>query len=81
MVPPGVPECVDCQNPPAGSDCQHCRAGNNLELRLAEVPPSDGPQSTSGHTSDADCKGVPPDLYLVRKVMEMPRLVSCMAYT
>ncbi|KAK1661146.1 hypothetical protein QYE76_049305 [Lolium multiflorum] len=37
------------------------------------------PAKLSGHTSDADCKGVPP--YLVGKVMEMPRLVSCMAYT
>ncbi|KAK1632469.1 hypothetical protein QYE76_006784 [Lolium multiflorum] len=34
-----------CQNPPAGSDGQHRRAGNNLGLRLAEVPPSDSPQS------------------------------------
>ena len=33
------------QNPPAGSDGQHSRAGNNLGLRLALVPPSDGPQS------------------------------------
>ncbi|KAK1686829.1 hypothetical protein QYE76_047677 [Lolium multiflorum] len=72
---------VDCQNPPAGSDCQHGRAGKSLELRLAETPPSDGPQCSSGHTSDAKCKGVPPDLYLVRKVMGMPRLVSGMAYT
>ncbi|KAK1605021.1 hypothetical protein QYE76_028694 [Lolium multiflorum] len=57
-------ECVDCQNPPAGSGDQHGRAGNNLELRLAEVPPSDGAKP-SGHTSDAECKGVPPDLYLM----------------
>lgn len=36
---------VDVRNPPAGSDGQHSRAGNNLGLRLALVPPSDGPQS------------------------------------
>ena len=45
LVPPGVPECVAVRNPLASSDGQHSRAGNNLGLRLALVPPSDGPQS------------------------------------
>lgn len=71
--------CCD-QNPPVGSDGQHSRAGNNLGLRLALVPPSDGPQSL-WYTRPMLVQGVPPDLYLVKKVMEMPRLVSCMAYT
>ena len=76
---------IDCgivavRNPPASSDGQHSRAGRLPGLRLALVPPSDGPQRLGTHVR-CWCKGVPPDLYLVRKVMEMPRLVSCMAYT
>ncbi|KAK1645837.1 hypothetical protein QYE76_063642 [Lolium multiflorum] len=58
-----VPVCCG-QNPPASSDGQHSRAGNNLGLRLALVPPSDGPQSL-WYTRPMLMQGVPPDLYLV----------------
>ncbi|KAK1679186.1 hypothetical protein QYE76_040034 [Lolium multiflorum] len=51
------------RNPPASSDGQHSRAGRLPGLRLALVPPSDGPQRLGTHVR-CWCKGVPPDLYL-----------------
>ena len=58
-VSKGWGEChpVDVRNPLAGRDGQHARAGKSLELRLAETPPSDGPQCSSGHTRRCEVQG------------------------
>src|SRR3954470_24127829 len=38
IVPPGVPECVACQNPPASSDEQHEEPGGSQDCWCALVP-------------------------------------------
>jgi hypothetical protein len=57
------------------------RAGNNLRAAAGPGPSERRPAKLLVRTSRCWCKGVPPDLYLVRKVMDLLRLVSCMAYT
>ncbi|KAK1611868.1 hypothetical protein QYE76_035541 [Lolium multiflorum] len=65
---------VDVEDCPTGAECvaveTHRRAatgntesGSNLGLRLALVPPSDGPQRLR-HARPMLVQGVPPDLYL-----------------
>jgi hypothetical protein len=60
IVPPGVPECVVCQNPPASSDRQHEEPGGSRDCWWAPVP-----QSTArdpAHVLASELLGVPPDL-------------------
>jgi hypothetical protein len=60
IVPPGVPECVVRQNPPASSDRQHEEPGGSQDCWWALVP-----QSTAqdpAHDLASGLLGVPPDL-------------------
>jgi hypothetical protein len=60
MVPPGVPECVVGQNPPARSDGQHEEPGGSRNCWWAPVL-----QSTTrdpAHVLASSSLGVPPDL-------------------
>src|SRR3954462_15564303 len=66
-VPPGVPESVACQNPPASSDGQHGEPGGSQDCWWALVPRATA-RKTPAHVL-AWFEGMPPDLYLVRKVM------------
>jgi hypothetical protein len=59
-VPPGMPECVVGQNPPASSDRQHEELGGSRDCWWAPVP-----QSTArdqAHVLASRSLGVPPDL-------------------
>ena len=38
LVPPGVPECVDVQNPPGNSSSQHEEPGGSQDCEWALVP-------------------------------------------
>jgi hypothetical protein len=60
MVPPGVPECVVDQNPPASSDRQHEESGGSRNCWWASVPRSTA--RDSAHVLASRSLGVPPDL-------------------
>jgi hypothetical protein len=59
MVPPGVPECVVGQNPPAGSDWQHEEPEGFRDGWWAPVPWSTAQRS--GAHPGLKSLGVPPD--------------------
>src|SRR3954462_12479526 len=69
MVPSGVPECVACQNPPASGDGQHGRAGKFLG-RLGSWFLGQRPANLRHGPRVLVLAGVPPDLYLIMKVMD-----------
>jgi hypothetical protein len=60
MVPPGVPECVVGQNPPASSDRQHEEPGGSRDCWWAPVPRST--VRDPAHALASRVLGVPPDL-------------------
>src|SRR3954468_734079 len=68
---------VACQNPPASSDRKHGEPGGSQDCWWALVP-RETARKTPAHVL-AWFEGVPPDLYLIRKVKILLRLVSCMA--
>src|SRR4051812_38173892 len=59
---------VACQNPPASSDGQHGEPGGSQDCWWALVPRATA-RKTPAHVL-AWFEGVPPDLYLVRKVKD-----------
>src|SRR3954462_3704597 len=67
-VPPGVPECVAYQNPPASSDGQHGEPGGSQDCWWALVPRATA-RKTPAHVL-AWFEGVPPALSLIRKVKD-----------
>jgi hypothetical protein len=60
MVPPGVPECVVGQNPPASSDGQHEELGGSRDCWWAPIPRSTA--QDLAHDLASGLLGVPPDL-------------------
>ena len=67
FVPPGVPECVARQNFTGDALVkQHEEPGGFPKLLVGPGSPVNGPKLSPG-TRPGE-KGVPPDLYLVRKV-------------
>jgi hypothetical protein len=67
VVPLGVPECVVDRNPPASSDRQHEEPGGFRDCWWVPVPWS-RPRSLRHTPQLGEMLGVPPDLYLIRKV-------------
>jgi hypothetical protein len=60
MVPPGMPECVVGQNPPASSDRQHEEPGGSRDSWWAPVNRSSARDPV--HDLASGLLGVPPDL-------------------
>jgi hypothetical protein len=69
MVPPGVPECVVGQNPPASSDRQHEEPGGSKECWWAPIPRSTA--QDPAHDLASELLGVPPDLVPDQKGVEV----------
>jgi hypothetical protein len=69
MVPPGVPECVVGQNPPASSDRQHEEPGGSRDCWWAPVPQSMA--RDPAHDLASGLLGVPPDLVRDQEGAEM----------
>jgi hypothetical protein len=60
IVPPGVPEYVVDQNPPASSDRQHKEPGGSRDCWWAPIPRSTA--RDPAHVLASRLLGVPPDL-------------------
>jgi hypothetical protein len=60
MIPPGMPECVVGQNPPASSDRKHEEPGGSRDCWWAPIPRSTA--RDPAHALASKLLGMPPDL-------------------
>jgi hypothetical protein len=67
MMVRGVLECVVSQNPPASSDSQHEEPGGSRDCWWAPIPRLTA--RNLAHVLTSGLLGVPPNLYLIRKVL------------
>jgi hypothetical protein len=79
MVPPGVPECVVGQNPPASSDRQYEEPGESRDCWWAPVPRSTA--QDPAHDLASRLLGVPPNLVPDQEDVEMILVSSQHAQT
>src|SRR5215203_7421961 len=69
------------QKPTGGQRLANTVEPGTTRAAAGPSPSERRPAKPPGRAPMLGRKGVPPDLYLVRKVWMMPRLVSCRAHT